>query len=73
MYSSCCVGCRLCVGIRACMGPVLGAREGKGGWGTTPRGKPGGIFWSSSCVSALQHTDGEEEEEEVVRVGEEEV
>ena len=52
------------------MCPVLGVSEGKGGWGTTPRGKPGGSFWSSSCISALRQTareevnTGEEEEEE---------
>lgn len=53
LYSSCCVGCKLCVGIRVCMGPITGARGGNEGWGTAPRGNPGGNFCRSSCISAL--------------------
>lgn len=53
LYSSCCVGCKLCVGMRVCIWAIVGASWGKGGWGITPRGKPGGSFWSSSCISVL--------------------
>ncbi|TNN56585.1 hypothetical protein EYF80_033230 [Liparis tanakae] len=54
LYSSCCVGCKLWVGMSVCIWPMVGASWRKGGWGTAPRGKPGGSFWRSSCISVLR-------------------